>query len=378
MPFAIACAAALCGAALPGCSWLEAWRMRARRDGPHPMLAAARAHHINMFGELDHDRGTEYLARSSVSLRRHTFTEVGGDGDVTVDPGGWRIAFASTRHSERPDLYVKAVEGVAVTQLTSDPAADVQPAFSPDGRRIAFASDRSGQWDIWVIEVEGGQPLRVTASDADEIHPSWSPDGRQIVYCSLAGAGAQWELWITDADAGASRKFIGYGLFPEWSPHGDAILYQRARERGSRRFSVWSMPLTGGEPGYPSELASSSQHAYTLPAWSADGERVAFSSVTEMPAQAVEVGMAAVVYDVWVMQADGRGLTRLTDGYSTNYAPSFGRDGRIFFISNRSGHDNVWSLLADRTRLHAEGTEHLTDARAHDGGVKYVYGDDNG
>jgi len=331
-------------AALPGCAWFAGFGITARRDGADAMLAAARAREISMFGDIGEQRGGAYFTRAAVSLRRHTYTEIGGDSDVDVDPTGRQIVFASTRHNTNPDLYMKSVEGVAVTQLTSDPASDIQPALSPDGSRVAFASDRSGVWDIWIVDVGGGQPLRVTDSLADDVHPTWSPDGRQLAYCSMPVDGGQWELWITDAQAGSIRMFIGYGLFPEWSPTGDRILYQRARERGSHRFSIWTLTLVDGEPRYPTELASSAHEAFILPTWSPDGRHVAFSAITQQAEIPATAGPREA-YDIWMMSADGRGRVRLTDGFDLNSGPAFSMDGRIFFGSNRSGHENIWSLV---------------------------------
>ena len=328
-----------------GCAGPDESETTIARDRTHAMLAAASSHHINMFGELGDDGRSGYFARSAVALKQHTFAEVGADMDPHVDPTGRQIVFASTRHSAQPDLYIKSINGIAVTQLTSDPSSDVQPVFSPDGQHVAFASNRSGNWDIWIIGVNGGQPRQVTSGLADELHPSWAPDGARLVYCSLPAEGGQWELWLTDVAAGVTRKFIGYGLFPEWSPAGDVILYQRARERGGRRFSVWTLTLVDGEPRYPTELAWNSREAYTLPTWSPDGLWIAFASVADPalddPALASFRGRA----DLWIMTADGRSKVRLTDGYTPNYAPVFSIDGRIFFASSRGGYDNIWSLL---------------------------------
>jgi Tol biopolymer transport system component len=297
-----------------------------------------------MFGDLPYTDEASYSARIAVSLRRHTFAEVGGDFDPDLDASGERMVFSSTRHNVKPDLYLKSVTGLAVTQLTSDPSSEVQPAFSPDGTRVAFASDHGGDWDIWVVSVEGGPPVQITHDIADDVHPSWSPDGSKLVYCSLPSGGGQWELWVSDATTGASRTFIGYGLFPEWSPVGDTILFQRARERSDRWFSIWTLTLLAGEPRYPTELATSSTQAMILPCWSPDGRRVAFAtsrSGVVGPASTPPTGAV----DIWVMDVDGRRKTRLTDGYSANYGPAFAPDGRIYFTSDRSGAESVWSLL---------------------------------
>lgn len=328
-----------------GCAAPQPVDVETEKDGSHSMLAAARAHQIRMFGEIGDDENGKYFTRSALSLRQHTFTEIGGDFDPDVDSQGRRIVFASTRHNTKPDLYVKSVQGVAVTQLTSDPAGDVQPAFSPDDTKVAFASDRGGNWDLWIIGIDGGQPIQVTSTTADEMHPSWSPDGTKLVYCSLPEGGGQWELWVVDAVASGTPRFIGYGLFPQWSPVDNTILFQRARERGSRWFSVWTLTLIDGEPRYPTELAASAHHAMILPTWSPDGRLVAFASTESVPAEVGTSAMAQGAFDIWMMNADGGGKARLTDGYTLNYAPVFSPDGRIYFTSSRLGYENVWSLL---------------------------------
>lgn len=330
---------------LTSCSLLD-WNSKSDVSVPeHPMLAAARAGEITLFGDL-HDRDAEeYYSRSAISLKRHTYAEIGGDNDADLTSDGNRLVFSSTRHNIKPDLYVKTVDGTAVTQLTGDPASDVQAVFSPDDGRVAFASDRTGNWDIWVVSLDGGQPFQITSGLADEVHPSWSPDGSKIVYCSLPTRGGQWELWIADTDRGSGKKFIGYGLFPVWSPLGDKILYQRARERGSNLFSIWTVTLVDGEPRYPTEVASSAHEAYVLPTWSVDGRQIAFSSVNEPGPDELSLPSSVTPMDIWIMWADSRGKVRLTDGHTGNFAPVFAPDGRVFFTTRRSGQENIWSLL---------------------------------
>ena len=110
---------------------------------------------INVFGEVD---GRPVNAGSNASehgFQQHTESDEGYDADVVADPTGQWLAFSSTRHAEKPDIYLKHVDGQSVIQLTSDPADDVQPAFSPDGQRVAFASSRAGNWDLYLMDLDG-------------------------------------------------------------------------------------------------------------------------------------------------------------------------------------------------------------------------------
>jgi len=318
----------------------------ARMSGSaNAMLAAARARQINLFGEIQDGPNSVYYTRSTVSLRQHSFTGIGDDADPDLDSTGRRMVFSSTRHNKNPNLYIKNVNGVAVTMLTGDPASDIQPAWSPDDQKVAFASNRSGNWDIWIIGAGGGQPIQVTSGPSEDVHPSWSPDGSQLVYCSLPPQGGQWELWIADSVAGGSNQFIGYGLFPEWSPAGSTIAFQRARERGSRWFSIWTLTLVDGEPRYPTEVAADWQQSMILPTWSPEGDRLAFASVPGVSGDSPDATTVMGNFDIWMVNADGSGRMRLTDGYASSFAPVFGADGRVFFTSSRVGQENIWSQL---------------------------------
>lgn len=309
---------------------------------PHPRAQVASFDKpVSLFGDLPMRAAAEYAARAATSLTQHTFAEDGVDSDPKISRDGEFMVFASTRHHNNPDIYRKNIDGVAITQITGDPAADVQPAISPDASRIAFASNRTGNWDIWIVELDGRRPVQVTSGPQDEVHPSWSPDGQRLIYCSLAPHG-QWELWVVDAIAGGKRKFVGYGLFPEWAPDGDTILYQRARERGSRWFSIWTMELVDDEPLYPTEIASSPDYSLIAPSWSHTGEKVAFGAIAKTQGAATDATVEQA--DILIVNRDGTGRIPLTDGFSANFSPAWSPDGRLFFTSRRGGAESIWSL----------------------------------
>ena len=275
------------------------------------------------------------------NLRQVSFTREGSDFDVAVDPTGQWLVYASTQHRPTSDLYLKSASGFTVTQLTHDPGNDIQPRFSPDGQWIAFASDRAGNWDIYLKHVNGGRPIQVTNSPAHELHPSWSPDSRQLAFCTLGERSGQWEMVVVDVANPATRRFIGYGLFPSFSPDGRKIAFQRPRSRGSRWFSVWTIDFENGEGTRPTEIVASGVAALVTPAWSPDGERLAFASVPDPNANMDGNPESA---QLWVVNLDGSGIVKLTDNRYTNLQPSWSSNGTIYFISNRNATDNIWAL----------------------------------
>ncbi len=237
---------------------------------------------VNVFGEIDGVPRSPGKMTGDAGFQQHTYTDEGADSDVAVDPMGKWIAFASTRHSEHTDIYVQRVDGTSVTELTSDAADDAYPCFSPDGKAIAFASTRAGSWQIYVMDTDGRNVTQVTNSSLQCIHPSFSPDGGRLVYSAIGSRSNQWELWTADLRSG-EKRMIGYGLFPRWSPDRtvDRIVYQKARQRGGRWFSIWTLDLIEGEGRRMTEVVASTNAAVVSPAWSPDGRRLVFATVVE-------------------------------------------------------------------------------------------------
>ncbi len=283
------------------------------------------------------------------NLRQVTFTSEGADFDPDIDPSGTVLVYASTRHRETSDLYIKAVNGEALRQLTDDPANEVMPTFSPDGSRVAFASDRSGNWDIYVMETAGGQPVQVTRDATDDFYPNFSRDGQKLIYSTFGTQSGQWEMVIVDLNNPATKRYIGHGLFPDWSPTQDKIVFQRARQRGTRWFSIWTLDLINGEPMNPTEIAASSNAAAITPDWSPDGKQVVFCTVIDPDA---EDSLGPHQADIWLVNTDGTNRVRLTMGRFANILPNWAGNGTIFFTSDRSGEDmeNIWSITPDRAQ----------------------------
>lgn len=128
------------------------------------------------------------------------------DFQAQFSPDGRRIAFATARAGEVSEIWVAAADGSGARQLTTGPGRfQGAPHWSPDGRRIAFDSEgNDGQWHIWTIDAGGGPPHQITKDPGNQNVPTWSRDGRTIYFCADGGMGR--DLWRVPAEGGGSRS----------------------------------------------------------------------------------------------------------------------------------------------------------------------------
>lgn len=295
----------------------------------------------------------EEFVAETIDVTRVTFADEGADFDPCVSSDGSRLVYASTQHRATSDIYLKRTDSRVVTQLTNDPADDAMPAISPDGTKVAFASNRAGNWDIYIMPITGagggGKAVQVTSDDADEMQPSWSPDGKHLVY-SRGNADGRWEMWVSKAGNNAAAQFIGYGMSPRWCPvagtgeeGADKILFQQARERGRRSFSLWTLDYISGKTSNVTEVDGGSALALLNPAWSHDGRWITFAQADlSDPANSnvTKPGRTSI----WMVSVHGEGKVRLTSDRGLALSPVWAGDDTLYYISDRAGIDNVWSL----------------------------------
>ena len=144
-------------------------------------------------------------------------TACGGDGEQPDTTQG-KIAFRSESEGNS-EIYVMDADGSSQTNLTSDPAGDETPAWSPDGSRIAFTSDREGNFEIYVMDADGSDLTRLTNDPAADGTPAWSPDGSRIAFTS--DRDGNFEIYVMDADGSGQTNLTNNAArdgTPTWSP----------------------------------------------------------------------------------------------------------------------------------------------------------------
>jgi Tol biopolymer transport system component len=158
-------------------------------------------------------------------------------------------------------------------QMTHDEGLSSFPALSPDGRLLAYSSDRGGinNLDIWVQQVAGGDAIRLTRHPADDFRPRFSPDGSQIVF-ERRGDG----IYLIPSLGGTERLLVKGGARPAWSPDGKSIAYTTGYQGTRETFGLFIVPATAGAPRkLTTDLAT-----YCCPVWSPDGKQLLVAGST--------------------------------------------------------------------------------------------------
>ena len=108
-------------------------------------------------------------------------------------------------------------------QITDSLGLDLYPTFSPDGAQIAYCSDRGGGFEIYVRQlIAGGREIQITSDGQDSLQPAWSRDGREIAFTSRGRPG----IWLVPALGGTPRRLTEFGSRPAWSPDGTTLVFQ--------------------------------------------------------------------------------------------------------------------------------------------------------
>jgi TolB protein len=218
------------------------------------------------------------------------------DSAPALSPDGTTVVFqrAVARPSRGlpPLLYVVGLDGSGLRRLTRGRSPELEPAWSPNGRRIAFVRHDKGGFDLFVCARDGSALTRLTHTPgADESAPAWSPDGRQIAFARYEGGFEEGsgDIWLASADGSEETLLLGGDYddsSPAWSPDGRRMAFIRDRRLAVMEADGTALrPLT--DPGDAKEVD---------PSWSPDGSRIVF---TRDPGS------------LFVVAADGSGLARV-------------------------------------------------------------------
>jgi TolB protein len=234
----------------------------------------------------------------------------GGGGSGSAD-----LAFVSSRDGDYA-ILVMASDGSGQRRLTAQDTAasgatvffQVEPAWSADASKFAFASRRKGSSDIYTMASDGTGTKRVTSGKQNDSHPTWSPDGSEIAFTRdgdiyLMGADGSRPHRISDIDAEESD--------PAWSPNGGLIAYIR-RIPGTPIQNVWVMRPDGS---HRRPLTKQNGRAYT-PAWSPDGKRIVFTTNAK-----------GAHFELFTVGVDGKALQNVVPTANDDFEPSWSPDG---------------------------------------------------
>ena len=266
------------------------------------------------------------------------------------EPRGRIVYVAFNADFTAIELWHMRADGSAQRPLTASPGYDIAPDYSPDGRRIAFTSGRSGIptggeddaafSETYVMNADGSHVRRVTVNrELVDLAPSWAPDGRTLVLAKGPSDTLVTDLWTVDLGTGRERRltrFPGTETLPDWSPDGDRIVFTGdvAEPGGS---DIYSIRSDGSGLRRLTDLDTAGP-----PTYSPDGRWITFGAV---------VGEN---FDVFVVRANGSGLRNLTRDPGYDDYPTFSADGRsILFVSERGGggQNDIFSMRLDGTRV---------------------------
>ena len=228
--------------------------------------------------------------------------------DPKPSPDGSRVAFVVADYeSATGDIFVVNRDGTGLRQLTFDSEMDDQPAWSPDGTRIAFRSFRTQLLgDIWVMNADGSNLVNLTPDPlpglVDESQPAWSPDGKRIAYAGNAGGNV--DIWTMGADGTDKRRLTmtdDFDTEPTWSADGLRIAFRRSTNQIGSDLAV--VDAAGGEATRFTQPGDA-----VTPAWSPDGKLIAYAVHP----------LGGGSPQIYTMHPDGTNVTLRTSDYAWN------------------------------------------------------------
>jgi TolB protein len=230
------------------------------------------------------------------------------------------------------DIVLINNKGEEIKNLTKGTSENSYPAWSPDSKKIVFASDRDGSMNLYVMDADGGNVKQITSGAERSRSPAWSPDGKKILFGRTTEAGCG--IFVVDPDGG-NLKQIGNedGWNPAWSPDGKKILFTSRRDGDG--FRIYAMDADGGNTTQLTTNANPFGSVY--PAYSPDGKKIIWC---DGEGEGLEIHMA---------DADGKNAKKLTQLGGYNTFPTWSADGKSIVFHHMPDYQNgpVYIMDAD-------------------------------
>ena len=276
-----------------------------------------------------------FSAGNALALDAEQLTQTDGqDTTPVLSPDGTRLAFASNRTGDFC-IYVMTLGSPGVMQLTQSNDDDHYPAWSPDGSKILFVSKRTGHGDLYEMAADGSTGyLQITDTGDEENQPVYAPKGGAFAFAKqkhqLIRFSRKYSVVIAGGKASANspRHLADDAWQPQFSPDGTQVLFVCDRTGNE---DLWIMGVDGG---LQTQLTSDND-ADEDPCFSPDGKSIVFASD--------RTGN----YDLWVMNIDGTGKRQLTSDPADERFPCWGKDGKIYFVrSAAEGRKHLYRITA--------------------------------
>jgi len=262
-----------------------------------------------------------------------------GAARATYPGDAGRLAFGIRGADGNVDVYSVRPDGNGLDRLTTAPGPDICPAYSADGKRIAFCSNRGDGFQVWTMRSDGSDQREVTHVGVG-IFPDWAPSGRRIAFAGKrAASDPTFDIFSVRRDGSDLVQLTtdpGDDLYPAWSPNGRKIAFLSNRTGIGQ---VWVMNADGSGQV---QLTFDAVHKDQLPDWSPDGTKIAYQTGT--------IGNGRI----WMMNADGSGQRQLTFGPDDDFGTAWSPDGaKIAFVRDISATDRpVMVMNADGSDQH--------------------------
>jgi len=254
-----------------------------------------------------------------------------------------KIAFRSERDGNW-EIYVMNVDGSNIRRLTNNMARDDMPRWSPDGKQIVFRSERDGNQEIYLMNSDGSNQRRLTNNDAKDSEPSFTPDGKRILFSSKRTG--EWELYTMNLD-GTDQKRVSTeelkGGGGRYSPDGKKIIFSSMKDGDPEIYVI------DADGTYLKRLTRSQGYDGS-PVFSLHGTKIAFVSSRDGN------------LEVFTMNIDGSGATNVTNYPANDGGPVFLDDNNLIFFSDRDGDVEIY-----RIDILTKKVERLTNSPGYDG-----------